>query len=503
MPLDILPSKILVFTRDEIRDNYLRDYGIRNPAANVSAGQQPYIDASVIADTLVPVTANAVTIGNGLAVQTMSTAQLDNEIARLGSSRIGAQTASGYVLAQGSVGGGTIFAGDEIKTASGLRFQCTATAVYPPGAYVPIGMFTLGATDTGPGTNQFPNTVMTWSAPRPGISATALVATQSNGAGLQGGRNQETDSELVDRIIDLRANPPVSGNDAAYQAAILKAPGLSIQAAFTYPCIEGPGSTGFTFTLRPGSPGATRIPSTAQLAAVQAWLVGQFPKDDGILACTIAAQPVILYLQASWAPGAASWMDTTPWPLYVTSDPVLVLGAGTLSNLAARVGTAGTSTTTPQVGQNIAFYDQPNATFRQKRIKTVSVVSANVSWDLTFDTTNGASDLGYTPVVGQPCCPWSNSLQSLVPSLVAYFDGLGPGEQDSNLFDPGYRKRRSPFAPAFWPNTITPRVLQPSYAQPTIADVLLYSPTTPYAPTIGTPGVSSNMLTLGSIGVFQ
>jgi uncharacterized phage protein gp47/JayE len=497
MPRNILPSKIVVFQRDEVRDNYLRDYSIRNPTASTAVGQQPYVDASVQADSLVPVYANAVTLGNGLAVQTMTTAQLDNEIARLGSARIGAVGGSGYVLAAGSAGGGVIFAGDEIKTSSGLRYQCTATGVYLPGAFVPI----LGL-DTGPTTNQIPGTIMTWTSQRPGISATAIVATQSNGTGIAGGAVAEQDLDLVLRIIALRSNPPASGNDADFQAAILKAPGLSIQQPFTFPCIVGPGSMGFSFTLRPSSPGANRIPSASQLESVRAFLVGRFPKDDGVYACLLVAAPVTVYLQATWAPQAAAWTDATTWPLYVAGDPVLVSNAVAPTATTARLTTTGTVTTTPQVGQTIAFYDAPNAYFRRKKILTVAVVTAGVTWDLVFDTSNAASDTSYTPVAGQPACPWSDSLQSLVTPAVAYFDLLGPGEQVSSFFDPGYRQRRSPQAPAAWPSTLTNRILQPLFALSTVSDITMLSPAVPYAPATGTPGVSSNLLTLGALAAF-
>lgn len=496
MPLDILPSKIVVFQRDEIRDTYLRDYAIRNLTGSTAPNQQPYIEASVLADTLVPVYANGVTIGNGLAVQTMSSAQIDNELQKLGSQRQAAVGAGGFVIAQGSAGGGLIAFGDEIKL-SGLRYQCTQTAVYLPGAFVPIQ-----GVDTGPATNQPFGLTMTWTSPRPGISASAVIAQESNGSGLSGGRDIETDAQAIQRIIALRANPPASGNDAAYQLAIMSAPGLAIQQAFTLPGIAGPGSTGFTFTLRPSVPGQSRIPSAAQLEQVRAFVVGLFPKDDSLLACTLIAQAVPLYFQVTWAATAAGFVDSTTWPLYVPGDPLLVLNTTTPTALGCTVGTTGTSTTAPQVGQTIAFYDIPNATFRRKKILTVTTVVAGVSWTLTFDTTNSASDTSYTPVVGQATSPWSDSLQSLAPPLVGYFDALGPGEQVGAFFDPGFRRRRSPRAPALWPNAVTNRILQPVFALSTVADTTLLSPAVPYAPFVGMPSVASNILTLGGIAAF-
>lgn len=499
MPQDILPSQVVVFTRDEIRDQYVRDYSIRNPSGSTQPGQQPAIDAEVMADTIVPVYANAVTIGNGIAVQTMTRAQLTNEVQRLGSDVLPAQGASGGVTAAGSQGGGTIFAGDEIKSSAGLRYRCTATGVYPPGAYVPI----LAVDDTGPSTNQPAGTILTWTSPRPGIAATAPVATQSDGSGLTGGRNVESSDELRARIISLRANPPASGNDADVQKALTEVPGLSVQQGFTFPSVVTPGSTAFTFTLRPAAPGSNRIPTAAQLEQARAYLVGRFPKDSsGIFATMIVASPVTIMLRASWAAKAKGWADATPWPLYVAADPILVLGAVAPTASSTRLGTLGTTTSAPQVGQTVAFYDAPNATFRKKRIATVTQVSAGVSWDVAFDMTNAASDATYVPVVGQPACPWSDSLPSVVPAIVPYFDTLGPGEQVGSFFDEGYRRRRSPRSPDAWPSQITNRLLGPLYTLPTIGDVSLLSPTTPATPATGSAGVSSNMFTLGSMAVF-
>lgn len=493
MPLNVLPSKIVVFNRDEIRDGYLRDYAIRNPTGSTAVGQHPYIDASIQADTLVPVYANAVALGNGLAVQTMSFDQLVNEAARLGTAPIGPVGASGYVLAAGSTGGGVIFAGDELKSTGGLRYQCTATGIYLPGAFVPVQ-----GIDTGPTTAQVPGTVLSWSSPRPGISQYAAVAAQSNGAGLVGGSLGESQADLVARLISLRANPPASGNDAAYQLAIFAASGLAIQQAFTWPGILGGGTCGFTFTLRPSSPGQSRLPSATQLESVRSMLVGLFPKDDALLPCLLIASATQVALQVNWAPTAKGWSDSTTWPPANAAFPVTVSSA--TSALAIGVSTS-TPTVAPQVGQTLGFYDAPNATFRRKRILTVAVVSPGFAWNLTFDTSNAASDTSYVPVVGQLPCPWSDSLQSLVAPIVTYFDLLGPGEQVASFYDP-YRQRRSPPSPQSWPSSVTNRILQPLFALSTVADVVMLAPTVPYAPAVGNAGVSANQLTLGSIAAF-
>jgi len=97
-------------------------------------------------------------------------------------------------------------------------------------------------------------------------------------------------------------------------------------------------------------------------------------------------------------------------------------------------------------------------------------------------------------------CPWSDSLQSLVPAVVGYFDTLGPGEMVSPLPDPGLRQRRSPSATS--PSVLTRRLIAPIDALDTIEDADVYAPTLPYATPVGTPGTVVNLLILSGLGAY-
>lgn len=495
MSTTISPSGFVMFTRDEIAARYLANTQIRAPQLDVSEGSQPWIDSQIEADMLTPVLANGATIAGGIAVQTMTGQQLDNEIQRLGSARIPATGGGGFVIAQGSSGGGTIFAGDVLKDPSGLTFQCSVTGLYRPGDSVPV----IGIS-TGPGTNIAAGVTMIWTSPRPGINPNALVAVQPGGVGLSGGRVVESDQQLQARIILLRSNPPGAGNDAQIQDVISKAPGLPVQQGFTFPCCNGPGSIGFAFTLTPPQTGATRIPSTAQIAQVLALLIASFPGDYSFLACTIVTQQVTPAFAVTWAPGAAAWDDASPWPQYLPGAMVSVDVGGTLNPTQFRLTTT-TSTANPQVGQTIGFYDQPSAMWRMKRIAAISTVSSGLSWDITVNTSFSVSDTSYTPIAGQPASPWSDSLQSTVAPVAVYFDTLGPGEQTSVFPDPNLRLKRSPPSPATWPSSITNRLDAATLALNTLQDAVLVTPTTPFAVTTG--GIAAiNMFALNNYAVF-
>jgi len=495
----LLPEEIAVFTRDQIAANYKRSYALRQPLANVGPGTQPDLDASATADALVPVYADAQKVGEATNVRGTYGKRLDALAASEGldPARLPARGAVGFVAMQAVAGGATVLAGAPLRDPlSGLRFKATVTSTYANGEPVPV----IGI-DTGPGTNLPAGTSLQWLAPPVGAGPTALVVEQSDGSGLSGGAEVESDAELQERIVAKRTNPPSAGNDAAYQAVVRSLPNIAVQAAFTYPAIKGPGTTGVAFTRRPAMSGGSRLPNEAELAAVEAALVASFPADDGILVCTLAAQAVAPVLQVAWSRSAQGWADAMPWPAYVAGSKVHVNSAGALSATGLRATTS-TNTTTPQVGQTIGVFDGATLTWKRKRIASVTVIVANKSWDLAFDTTNGASDTAFTPANGALISPWSESLSTLVAPIAAHFDVLGPGEQRAVLPDPGKRQRRQPESPAAWPSVFSNRVLGPIFALPSIGDARLLEPTVPYATTVGTPGALSYLLTFADLAAF-
>ncbi len=299
-------------------------------------------------------------------------------------------------------------------------------------------------------------------------------------------------------------------------------PGLSVQQAFTWPAILGPGTKGVSFTLRPTIPGANRIPNAGQLAICASFLASQMPADDSIFMCTLVPQPVTNVFEVAWNASAAGWADAITFPLYHPSPNLVSASAnagGTLSPTAFRLSSSA-MTEVPVIGQSVGFLDLPNLTFRRKKILTVTTISST-AYDITVDTTSGLSDTSYAPYSGQPCCPWSDSLSSLIPPVVSYYDTLGPGEQVASFFDPGLRQRRSPPSPLYWPNSITIRLLGGALVQqppqgpqqnqpavqtllttPTLLDVLPEEPALPFGTNVGTPGVSANQLTLGTLLAF-
>ena len=495
MPLDSLPGSIDVPDRDAVRDEWLADFTFWGPAGvDTSPDTLPFIDASVFADMTQPLWAAAVTAGNNLVLTEATGAALEAWAAAKGLSptRIPATGATGFLAANVSTGGCAYVAGDEARTKDGMRFTVTTSGLYLPGSLIP-----MIATDTGPGTNIDAGTVLTWTVLRPGSATTATVYEQADGSGFSGGQNQETDDELRARIIDASANPAASGNDAEYQAAAEAVKGLSIQKAFTYPAVYGPGTIALVFTLQPDPTSGSRVPNTAQINAVQAALQNAFPADDGLFVSALVASPVDVVLEVDWAAGAAGWADVTPWPPYYSGGGAIVVTSVTDET---HFSLNGTTTVQPQEGQTIGFYDSTTGTFYRKQIAKGGISGAG-PWAITCDTTNNASDTTYKPVVGQRAMPWSDSLQSLVQPVADHFKTLGPGEQFSSFFDVGNRQRRSPAPPA-WPDTIGNRLIVGVIEAPSVGDAAMLEPSIPRVTPTGTPGVQSYLLTLGRVSAF-
>lgn len=499
MPLDSLPGTLVTMSRTEVRDLYLQSYRVRNPNALTTENTFPWIDASCIADVMLLVFQNAVVVNNGVALSTSAGITLDKRVADLGMSRLSAIGATGYVTVSTSVGGSTIFSGDELKELqTGLRFKCTATALYVDGDQVPVA-----GIDVGEQTSIDGGTILTWSAPRPGCFSTCIVTTEADGvSGLTGGHGIESDIDLIARAIQQKANPPASGNDAQYQSTGSETPGIAIQQVFTYPAIPGPGGTAFVFTLRPSAPGASRVPNGSQIASVLTFIRDLMPADDQIFAGTITEQPINVSMKISWTRGASTWVDTSPWPQYFADPGKAVLVSAATDPTHFVLDTQNgiyTSMTQPTAGQTIGVYDIGSQLFQRKKFLSVTGTGP---WTIVCDTSNAASDTGYKPIIGQRVSPWSESINDIPPAVISHFDTLGPGEQVSTFFDPGFRQRRSPISPTFFSSQLSNRIVAPVLSVPSVQDVILMEPTIPYSPVVGIPGVQSYMLTLQFLAVF-
>jgi uncharacterized phage protein gp47/JayE len=502
MALDTLPDDgIIVKTRDEYRDLWLRSFKIRNPAASVAQDTQPWIDASTQADVLAPMSLNARTIGRSIPLSEVSGKRLDQRLAEYGLPPRFPETGSqGTVTITASSTGATIPAGTELTDAdNGLRFGTILSGTYADQSTVQIA-----AIDTGTQTNLDAGTVLVWSTSIPGLFASCFVTAQTDGSGLSGGCAVESDDEVRARISEELANPAAAGNTSDYIKAVENslAHGISVQRCFAYPAVNGPGTISVSFTLKPATAGGGRIPNPTQMALVMSSVVGIMPGDDSYLPVTLIAQPVDVSFNVAWATGAAGWADIAPWPVYDAPGAHSVVVSSASSPVSFVLATSNadySGVQQPTVGTNIGFWDQSGVgQFRQKRLLTVTGTGP---WTCVADTSNGASDTTYTPAIGQRACPWSDSLPDLAGPVLSYFGTLGPGEMFGSFFDPGVRQRRQPVSPRFWPNVLGNRITTGLLALPSVGDIDFIDGINTTT-TIGVPGSTAYLIELGFLSAF-
>jgi uncharacterized phage protein gp47/JayE len=494
-------AEFQVPTRDVLIAKFQRDVAFRAPTVDVGTKTQVETDAGAIVDTALPLFAQAQQNAEGTTLNGQTFEELQDTAEDEGLPRLlPAAGAVGFLVITAAVGGTTISAGaTATHLPTGRKYQCGETRLYFDAQPVPVV-----AVNSGPDTDLSAGTVLQWDSPALGCGLTATVFEQSDGTGLTGGRAEETREELILRIRNSRGNPAASGNDASYQEVAKRTPGVPVSAVFTYPAIQGPGTSCLLFLLRPSKLGGSRIPSAAAIAAVKGYVIGKMPKDDSVPFGVVLSSSVDVVLRVRWAKGIAKWSDGVQWPpQYVVSEEYKVHSVGTISPSTIPVTTASGTPTAPQVGQTIALWDRANLRFVPKRILTVSGVNP---WTLTFDLSNNASDQSFVPAVGDIISPWSDSLDQIPALIAAYFETLGTGEQVNTLltsfFDEGYRERRSPASPLEWPNTITSRMTDAVEKLAAIESVTIQAPSIPFDTPPGTKGVSAYLLELAKLAIY-
>lgn len=519
---DDLPDDFIPLTGDKLaeigRTSWRVRYAQANPGAaplKVGPKSWPQIITRVVADMATPIMANAVFFARAYLIRNTFGERLDRRLKEAGLQRKPATGSTGYVVpARVATGGAYVDKDTQIlEPNTGQYFQVTVGKIYSRNEPIPVK-----STSLGPASNLAASTLVKFVSPPAGVSEAATVWAQPDGygstVGLTGGRNAETDSECQERLIDRQANPPASGNSADIIDEVERMQGIPVEKAWVVPAIKGPGTTGVLFTVRPDPTTGSRIPNSVQLGQVAASLQSLFPTDYGIMLCHLTAIRFSLALRVTWKSGTKNWVDANPWPA-IQADAaawrmVMVMPTPAPTATSARVAnfaldpvnqTLDYTIPTPVVGQTIATYDVASKSFKKKKIATVTVVTANEVWDLTFDSTSTFSDTN-VPVAYQIVSPWSASLNLLPSAIVDVVNKLGPGEQVSAFLDPGLRQRRFPLSPEEWPSAITNVDLVGALkATSAVGDAVIDWPPMPYATLAGVPGVFSYLLQLGDLAI--
>ena len=191
------------------------------------------------------------------------TAELENLerwAAIWGLQRIAATFASGSITITGT-NGTVVPTGTGLRRVDGVEYVTTANATISGGTATAAVEAALG----GEAGNAAAATVLTFIAPVTGAASTATVT----GGGIIGGEDQEDDAKLRARLLELLQTPPHGGSEADYEAWALAALAGLTRVWVTSPSI---GLVSVLFVMDGGGGGGGIIPSSGQIATVQAYI---------------------------------------------------------------------------------------------------------------------------------------------------------------------------------------------------------------------------------------
>jgi Baseplate J-like protein len=410
------------------------------PNVDTAPGSHAWVLATTLADTLEPSQANQTLIARRTLIKQRFGTKLDEYGNSRGLPRLQGSKSFGVVRITTSTGGTTLGATQNLTNlGNGIQYTATVSGFFADQALVTIQSVALGSD-----TNAFPGTKLRWDSPSAGLAPDCVVVADANGAGLTGGGDIESDESYQNRLIDDLRNPQGNGNRSEVRAiiqetspnlnALRNGHGIPVECGFVYPCALGAGSLAFTFTV-PGK-GLGRLPSGAQLAAVEAYLKSAIGEDYSVFTVALAQDTnpdsKVPAISVKFSPNVVSWVDLDPFPLfYGSTQGFPVINAVTnAASFQIAYQTSYTGVAQPRVGQTICVYNASTRTFAAKRILSFTGTGP---WNITVDTTNAASDTFYVPVVNQYVMPYSVKLDDFAAAIMSRYDALGPGENVASL----------------------------------------------------------------------
>lgn len=496
-------TALVVKSREEWRDYWLKCFGNRNQDADVGPGSYPWLRASVFAEPMTILSGDALAIADTIPLDNMTGSQLD---AKYGAKlpRNLETNASGYITISAGSAGASITIGSTLTHPSTRNTYKTTsvTATYLNGQQIAVE-----SVDPGVGQNLAAGEVLQWTSPAPGCYATAVVFQSPDGEGLIGGTAIETDDAYRERIRDYNSNPVGHGNEGDLAALVesSREHGVPVEKCFSYPAALGTGSCAYTFTVKRDNYWESRQPSSTQITTVFSYVSSLLPGDFSITPASITTENCVLDIYVSLDPRQSQWADFSSWPAYVARGSGMIVIGFVSSPTAFHLMTDDavyTGVTPPVPGNTIAVFDAPFGVFRRKKILTV--VGAG-PWVITCDATADQSDVTYTPVTLQAVSPWFDAINYCAESAGKHVAKLGPGENmlSYQLPEDGVRMSRQPRPyPDQFDSRLTARVafdLQKEVSAIATCDFIAATPSEPSTGTVD----DVSLLTLADLAIFR
>lgn len=233
----------IVPTLEEIRASLLRDYQTYYPNADTSEDSDAYARASSLAACAEGIYAHQKWLIKQFFPDTADTAFLEKHAGLRGLRRRNATYAAGKGATISGNPDAVIAVGLQIKTEDGRFYETTESAVISASGSAVVAVRSLA---TGAAQNIKTATKGSFMAPPVGVSTDVVLND------VVGATNAESDSSLLERLLNKIRRPAAGGNKYDYKDWALEVDG--VEQAYVYPLRRGLGTVDIAITADNGVP---------------------------------------------------------------------------------------------------------------------------------------------------------------------------------------------------------------------------------------------------------
>ena len=233
----------IVPTLEEIRASILRDYQTYYPNADTSEDSDAYARASSLAACAEGIYAHQKWLIKQFFPDTADTEFLEKHAGLLGLRRRNATYAAGKGATISGNPDAVIAVGLQIKTEDGRFYETTESAVISSGGTAVVAVRSLA---TGAVQNIKTATKGSFMAAPVGVSTDVVLND------VVGATNAESDSSLLERLLNKIRRPAAGGNKYDYKDWALEVDG--VEQAYVYPLRRGLGTVDIAITADNGVP---------------------------------------------------------------------------------------------------------------------------------------------------------------------------------------------------------------------------------------------------------
>ncbi len=408
---------------------------------NVEPGTEVYERFKAYANLASIVIANNKIALSNFSPLTATGEELTTLAGIFGVTRRSASSAAGKITARArNISSITIPSGFICTSAAGLKYATTSAVT----SSATVFTLEVRAQTGGDATNLDPGALLTWDDASIGpLKLQAFVGvydstTQTYAGDISGGADEDDDEKLRERLIERLSFPAVGGNwSQAVQLAELSS--ASIEKAFAYPCVRGPGS----YDIAIIKAGGNRTLTTDDINTAASAVTSQMPGHADLNLTSVSEMGVdvvinlSLPLPASGGGSGGGWRDAVPWPSTTESG-----GNGkpkiTAVNVNTSTITVNSTDDIPVAGKHFGVWISTLQEMREYTILSVGGVSGARTIVIDVGTSDSMSGLA----AGQYVSAGAFNLKAYAATFLEAMDKLGPGEKttSTDILPRGARK---------------------------------------------------------------